>query len=229
MKKEKVVVSIGGSVLIPGKDDPVYIERLAEMLKDVSSKVQIVVVCGGGRIARYYIEIGEELKGTEYQRDILGIGATRLNAQLLAISLGKVSSMEIPETAEEAAGRSSPKNIVVMGGTVPGHTTDAVAAMVAREMGADRIVNATSVAAVYSDDPKKDPKAKRFSKLTIDELGKIVYKEHGAGRSSVFDPLGIKIAKDEKIDILIVDGRDLDEVKNALLGKGIKGTYVNSH
>ncbi|MCL2317606.1 MAG: UMP kinase [Methanomassiliicoccaceae archaeon] len=229
MKKEKVVVSIGGSVLIPGKDDPVYIERLAEMLKDVSSKVQIVVVCGGGRIARYYIETGEELKATVYQKDLLGIGATRLNAQLLAISLGEVSSMDIPETAEEAAARSSSKNIVVMGGTVPGHTTDAVAAMVAREMGADRIVNATSVAAVYSDDPKKDPKAKRFSKLTIDELGKIVYKEHGAGRSSVFDPLGIKIAKDEKIDILIVDGRDLDEVKNALLGKGIKGTYINSH
>ena len=226
MNKEKVVVSIGGSVLIPGKDDPVYIKKLAEVIKEVSGKVQIVIVCGGGKIARYYTETGGELGGSTYQRDLLGIGATRLNAQLLAVSLG--GSLDIPATAEEAAGRSTPDNIIVMGGTVPGHTTDAVATMVAREMGAGRVVNATSVEAVYSDDPKKDPNAERYSELTIDELGELVYKEHGAGRSSVFDPLGIKIAKEEGIDLLIVDGRNLDELRNAILGKGINGTYVSS-
>ena len=229
MKKEKIVVSIGGSILIPGNDDSKYIAKLAEMLKDVSKEVQIVVICGGGRIARYYTETGGELKGTTDQCDIMGIGITRLNAQLLAISLGNASSTDIPLTAKDAAERSTPDNIVVMGGTEPGHTTDAVAAMVAKEMHAERVVNATSVEAVYSDDPKKNPSAKRFSKLTIDELSELVYKEHGAGKSSVFDPLGIKIAKTEKIDISIVDGRNLDELKNAILGKKINGTYINSH
>jgi len=228
MKKEKVVVSIGGSVLIPGKDDPAYIKMLAETIIDVSKTVQIVIVCGGGKIARYYTETGAELGGTTYQLDMLGIGATRLNAQLLAISLGGLSSTDIPVTAAEASARSTPENIVIMGGTEPGHTTDAVAMMVAKEMRADRVVNATSVEAVYSDDPKKDPAAKRFSKMTIDELGNIVYKEHGAGKSSVFDPLGIKIAKEEKIDILMIDGRNLGELRNAVLGNEIKGTYVNS-
>ncbi|MCL2146035.1 MAG: UMP kinase [Methanomassiliicoccaceae archaeon] len=226
--KEKVVVSIGGSILIPGKDDPAYIKRLADTIKEVSEIVQIVIVCGGGRIARYYTETGRDLGGSTYQLDMLGIGATRLNAQLLAVSLNELSSTDIPLTAAEAAERSTPNNIVVMGGTVPGHTTDAVAAMVAREMRADRVVNATSVEAVYSDDPKKDPSAERFSRMTIDELGDVVYKEHGAGRSSVFDPLGIKIAKEEKIDILMVDGRNLAELKNAILGKEISGTYVSS-
>jgi len=229
MKKEKVVVSIGGSVLIPDKDDSEYIKKLAEAIKEVSKTVQMVIVCGGGKIARYYTDTGRELSGTTYQLDMLGIGITRLNAQLLAISLGGISSTDIPMTAEDAANRSAPDNIIVMGGTVPGHTTDAVAAMVAREMRADRVVNATSVEAVYSEDPKKNPDAKRYSKLTIDELEGLVYKEHGAGSSSVFDPLGIKIAKNEKIDILMVDGRNLNELKNAILGKEINGTYVNSH
>ena len=224
--KEKVVVSIGGSVLIPNNDDPAYIKKLAGVIKEVSEKIQVVIVCGGGRIARYYTETGKELGGTTYQLDVLGIGATRLNAQLLAISLG--SSTDIPTTAEDAARRSAPDNIVIMGGTEPGHTTDAVAAMVAKEMRAGRVVNATSVEAVYSDDPRKNPDAERFSELTIDRLGDIVYKEHGAGKSSVFDPLGIKIAKEEKIDILIVDGRDLDELRNAMLGNEIKGTFVSS-
>ncbi|MDR2698800.1 MAG: UMP kinase [Candidatus Methanoplasma sp.] len=228
MKKEKVVVSIGGSILIPGKDDPVYIKKLTEAIKEVSKTVQVVIVCGGGRIARYYTETGAVLGGTTYQLDMLGIGATRLNAQLLAVSLGDLSSADIPTTAAEASARSTPDNIVIMGGTVPGHTTDAVAMMVAREMRADRVVNATSVEAVFSDDPKKDPAAERFSEMSIDELGDIVYKEHGAGKSSVFDPLGIKIAKEEKIDILMIDGRNLSELKNAVLGKEIKGTYVSS-
>ncbi|MDR0508237.1 MAG: UMP kinase [Candidatus Methanoplasma sp.] len=228
MKKEKVVVSIGGSILIPGKDDSDYIKKLAEMIREVSKTVQIVIVCGGGKIARYYTDTGRELGGTTYQLDLLGIGITRLNAQLLAVTLGDLSSADIPATAEEASNRSTPNKVVIMGGTVPGHTTDAVAAMVAREMRAGRVVNATSVDAVYSDDPKKNPDAERFSKLTIDELGELVYKEHGAGRSSVFDPLGIKIAKEEKIDILIVDGRNLGELRNAMLGKDICGTYVSS-
>jgi len=228
MKKEKVVVSIGGSILIPGKNDSEYIKKLAEMIKEVSEKVQMVIVCGGGKIARYYTDTGRELGGSTYQLDILGIGATRLNAQLLAISLEGLSSTDIPLTAEDASDRSAQDNVVIMGGTVPGHTTDAVATMVARSMHAGRVVNATSVEAVYSDDPKKDPSAKRFSKLTIDELGELVYKEHGAGRSSVFDPLGIKIAKEEKIDIMIVDGRNLDELRNAVLGREINGTYISS-
>ena len=51
---EKVVISVGGSVLIPGNDDAKYIAELANMLKDVSKEVQIAVVVGGGKMSRYY-------------------------------------------------------------------------------------------------------------------------------------------------------------------------------
>ena len=225
---EKVVVSIGGSVLIPDKDDAVFIGKLANVLRDVSKKVQLAVVCGGGKIARYYTNTGRDLNGTTYQRDILGIGATRLNAELLRIALGECSYDGVPHTVDEAAKAFLSGKIVVMGGTEPGHTTDAVATMLAGGVGAKRVVNATSVDAVYSDDPKKDPDAKRFSELTIKELSDIIYDEHDAGRSSVFDPLGVKLAMRDRIDILVVDGRDLDEIRDAILGNKIKGTFVNS-
>jgi uridylate kinase len=101
--------------------------------------------------------------------------------------------------------------------------------MVAKAMGADRIVNATSVDAVYTDDPRKNPDAQKILNMTIEQLGDIVYKEHGASRSSVFDPLGVRLAKENRIDILIVDGRNLDELRNAILGNEIKGTFVDSH
>ena len=96
-------------------------------------------------------------------------------------------------------------------------------------LGADRIVNATSVDAVYTDDPRKNPDAEKILDMTIQDLENIVYKEHGASRSSVFDPLGVQIAKENRIDILIVEGRNLDELRNAIVGNDIKGTFVNSH
>jgi len=227
---DKVVVSIGGSVLIPEKDDAAYIKALADMLKDVAKEVCLMVVCGGGKIARYYTVTGGELGGTTYQLDELGIGVTRINAGLLSIALGDAGfGGRVPLTAEECASMAEPGKVAVMGGTEPGHTTDAVAAMIAKICGAVRVVNASNIDAVYTDDPRKNPDAKKISRMTIDELKAIVYDEHGAGKSSVFDPLGVKIAKENKIDILMVNGRNFEELRNAILGKEIKGTFVDSH
>ena len=227
---DKVVVSIGGSVLIPEKDDAMYIKTLADMLRETAKEVCLMVVCGGGKIARYYTKTGGELGGTTYQLDELGIGATRLNAGLLSIALGDSGfGGKVPLTADECAAMAEPGKVAVMGGTEPGHTTDAVAAKIAQICGAVRIVNASNVDAVYTDDPRKNPDAKRYSRMTIDELKAVVYDEHGAGKSSVFDPLGVKIAKENRIDILMVNGRDLSELRNAILGKEIKGTFVDSH
>jgi uridylate kinase len=225
---EKVVVSIGGSILVPGENDAEFIGKLAKMLKEVSKEVQLAIVCGGGKTARYYAGIAKDLGGDTYDQDILGIAATRMNAQLLMLALGDMPDAVITN-AEDLAKASEPGKIVVMGGTVPGHTTDAVSSMVAAAMKADRIINGTSVDAVYTADPRKDPDAKKITNMTIDDLAGIVYKEHGASKSSVFDPLGVKLAKENNIDILIIDGRNLDELKNAILGKPIKGTFVNSH
>lgn len=227
---DKVVVSIGGSVLIPEKDDAKYISSLADMLSKVAKKVDLIIVCGGGKIARYYTTTGRDLGGTVDELDEMGIGTTRLNAGLLAIALGdSAANKTIPHTVDTCVSYATPGKIALMGGTRPGHTTDAVAAMIARKWGADRLVNASNVDAVYSADPRKDPDAKRFSRMTIDELKNIVYAKHDAGRSSVFDPLGVKIAKANKIDLLMVNGRDFGELENAILGKPIKGTFVDSH
>ncbi len=222
-------MSIGGSILIPENDDAKYIKALADFLAEMSNKVELMVVCGGGKVSRYYSDTGRELGGTTYQLDEMGIAVSRINAQLLNIALGDASNGKVYLTAEECADNAKIGKVSVMGGTEPGHTTDAVAAMIAKAINADRIVNASNVDAVYTDDPRKNPDAKRLTKMSIKELKDIVYDEHDACKSSVFDPLGVKIAMENKIDILMVSGRDLEELRNAILGKEIKGTYVDSH
>ncbi|MDH7509114.1 MAG: UMP kinase [Methanomassiliicoccales archaeon] len=225
---ERVVVSMGGSVLVPGDNDAVFITKFLDLIKELSKDYRLCIVCGGGKIARYYITTGKEMGLRKDELDELGIMVTRLNARLLQLVLHDVAAPRIPETIEEAARLMSNYNVVIMGGTVPGHTTDAVSALVAKEVSANRIVNATSVDAAYSADPKKVASAKRYAKLSFEELLILVDKGgHEAGSSDVFDKLGAQIAMEARIPIYIVNGRNLEELENAVRGRLIKGTIVS--
>lgn len=224
---DKVVISLGGSIIVPDDGDADFIRRLASLLKEMSERRRLCVVCGGGRIARYYISTGRSLGFTREELDNLGVAVTRLNATVLLLALGEAAVPAIPRSEEEAAQLLESSNIVVMGGTNPGHTTDAVAARVAELSKAVRLVNATSVGAAYSADPKKHPDAVRYSTMTLRQLRDLVNKgEHEAGPSDVFDRIGAEIAMRAGTPVLIVHGRDLDELRKAIEGAEIRGTVA---
>jgi len=133
----------------------------------------------------------------------------------------------MPHTVEEAAAAGETSRLVVMGGTTPGHTTDAVAAELAEAVHAVRLVNATSVDGVYSADPRRDPAAKRMDRVTHAELVRLSGKAHAkAGPSIVFDPKAARIVQKARIPVAVVGGRDLEAVRNAVLGKPFRGTRV---
>jgi len=225
---DNVVVSLGGSVLIPGEDDAVHLSNLSKLLMEMSAEYRLFLVCGGGKVARYYITTGRGIGISERELDELGIMTTRINAKLVSLSLGDMAIDTIPITIEEAERTGSSGKIVVMGGTVPGHTTDAVSAMLAEKVGAVRIVNGTSVDAAFTADPKKVRDAKRLGTITHEELNRLVsHGMHCAGPSHVFDPLGASIAARANIPIYIINGRNMKEMRAAIQGKKIKGTLVS--
>jgi len=228
IQMDKVVVSLGGSVIVPGDNDDVFLKRFADVAGSLCERHQIYLVCGGGKVARYYIDVGRALGLKEDQLDELGIMATRINASLVAKALGDRAVGKVPVDVLEAHGLEKRGKMVVMGGTVPGHTTDAVSAMLAKEVHATRIINGTSVDAAYTADPRKYPNAERLTRITHQELFELVNVGlHGAGPSNVFDRLGAQIARDNHIDIRIVNGRDLVDMKAAIEGGPIKGTVVS--
>ncbi len=225
---ERVVISLGGSILVPGDGDPAYFARLANLLSDLSASRKLFAVTGGGRIARFYIETGRALGAKERRLDELGIEITRMNARLLAIPLGPRANPEPAKTYTEAARLARRHPIVLMGGTSPGWTTDRVAASLARVVKADRLVNATSVDGVYSEDPKENPFARRFERLTYAKLIDLTGEGHTrAGPKIVFDPVGARVIAKAGIPLLIVDGRDLDALRAAISGDAFHGTTVS--
>lgn len=224
---ETVVISIGGSVLVPNENDIDYMKSLAALLKEISAKYKLYIVTGGGRIARYYIVFGRALGAEEQYLDELGIEVTRLNAKLLIKALGEHVYPNPTVNIEEATEAGKGHKIVVMGGTVPGHTTDAVSAILAEKVDAIRLINATNVDGVYDSDPKKNPNAKKYKRMSHKQLIDISSEIQGiAGPTVIFDPKGANIILKAKIPLLVCYGRDLDSLKNAILGNEFEGTVV---
>jgi uridylate kinase len=223
---ETVVLSLGGSVLVREENDTSYIRKLAKILIGVSARHKLYVVTGGGRIARYYINVGRDLGADESFLDELGIEVTRLNARVLITALGDRACHAPPKNYDEALHAGRTHSIVVMGGVSPGITTDAVSALLAERVKAKRLVNATSVDGAYTADPKKDPEAKRIPTLSHRELVSLVGNSTGAGPNNVFDPVGARVLERSRISLSIVDGNDLVNLRDALEGNKFKGTVV---
>ena len=84
---KKVVISLGGSILVKGEEDSDYIRRISDLLRDLSGNCRFIVVTGGGKTAREYIRIGRDLGSDEASLDWIGIYATRLNSYLLILTM----------------------------------------------------------------------------------------------------------------------------------------------
>ncbi|RLF47814.1 MAG: UMP kinase [Thermoplasmata archaeon] len=214
----KVVISLGGSLISLNESD--YIKEVANLIKKASKDFDLYIVVGGGKLAREYIQAARKFCSDERYLDKLGIMATRLNAMLINSFFKK----EIPESIEDAAKMAPP---VIMGGTTPGHSTDAVAAMLAREVKAERLIIATDVDGIYDKDPKKYEDAKKLDRMSIKELRKMAGEEwKKAGESAVIDSIACRIIEEEKIETFVVNGKRLDELENAIYGKKFNGTVV---
>ncbi|RLI76856.1 UMP kinase [Archaeoglobales archaeon] len=208
----KIVLSLGGSVF----GDVDRIKKFAEAIEEINCE-KLFVVVGGGKTAREYINKARKLGADETFCDYIGIGVTRLNAMLL-ISTLKDAVKKVPKDFVEAYELSKMSRIVVMGGTFPGHTTDATAALLAEFVGADLLLNATSVNGVYSEDPRKNKNAKRFERLKANELVEIVRRgEIRAGSSNVIDLLAAKIIERSKIKTIIFLGEP-ENIKKVIEG-----------
>ncbi|MGQ9719930.1 MAG: UMP kinase [Candidatus Jordarchaeum sp.] len=226
----RVVLKIGGS-LIQDEKGNIRVERLAEYAKVIlklrkENTEVLCIIVGGGKTARKYIEAARKLKAVESLCDEIGIRAAQLNAQIMIGALNKEAYPTIPETLQEVAKAAATGKIVLVGGLQPGQSTNAVAALIAERLNVDILINATDVEGVYTKDPKKDPGAKKLSKITVNELQEII-NETGffAGKYKLFDPVALKILERSKIPTWIINGEDPKNVLRIIAGEKI-GTLI---
>ena len=230
MKYKRVLLKLSGEIL--GENGVgINEEKVMEVAKEIAEcsrlGTQIAVVIGGGNMWR-----GREHPTMDHSiADKIGMLGTIMNALSLndaLLTLGVKStvesSVEMNAVCEFYNRDKSLKNleegnVVIFGGGTsnPYFSTDTAAALRAAEIHADILLKATSVDGVYSDDPKTNPNATRFDKISyIDVIEK---------RLKVMDTIAISLCMDNEIDIMVFNSRTKGNLKKVLLGEDI-GTII---
>ncbi|MCZ7592998.1 MAG: UMP kinase [Kiritimatiellae bacterium] len=210
--------------------DPEILKTVALQIKKVRALgVQVAVVIGGGNIFR---GITAQKCGVDRTTgDYMGMLATVINSLALQSTLESngvqtrvLTAINMPAVAEpmirRRAMRHLEKNRVVIfaaGTGNPYFSTDSAAALRASEIGADVVLKATKVDGIYTADPNKDPKAKRYTKLT--------YLEALTQQLKVMDAAAFSLCQENKIPILVFNFFEKNEILRAVTGKTV-GTLV---
>ena len=205
---------------------PEVLHTLASQIKNIrSAGVDVCIVVGGGNIFRGAKEAAKGMNRTV--ADQVGMLATLMNALCLQNALENqgvdtrvLSGLSVPQVCENYMYRRALRHlekgrvVIFAGGTGnPYFTTDTGAVLRASEMQCDAVLKATQVDGVYSADPKKDASARRFSRITYDEVIR--------GQLRVMDLTAVSLAKENNIPILVFSQHAENALENIVQGKGL--------
>ncbi|HWG07182.1 MAG TPA: UMP kinase [Beijerinckiaceae bacterium] len=224
---KRVVVKLSGEALMGAQThglDAVTVDRIAADLANAwALGVEIVVVVGGGNFFR---GIQGADKGIDRARaDSIGMLATVMNALALeqaiehrdqparALSAVPMPALCQPYSRQAALHHLAKGRIVVLAGGTgnPFFTTDTGAALRGCELSCDAIMKATQVDGVYTADPKKDPSARRYDRLTHDEAI--------AKNLAIMDTAAFALARENRIPIIVFSILEPGAIRGALEGK----------
>jgi uridylate kinase len=226
-ERERVVVSVGGSLIVPDAIDTEFLLHFKTLiLEKVQRGFTFSIIAGGGRTARRYQSAANLVTPlSRHDLDWIGIHSTRLNAQLLRnIFVGYAHQQIIKNPTIDI---EADEPIIIAAGWQPGCSTDYDAVLIAKNLGATRLVNLSNIDYVYTADPKKDPNAKKIEKISWSEFRVLIPKEWDPGLSSPFDPVAAKEAEALGIEVAIINGTKLEEFSNYLDGKPFVGTTIS--
>ncbi len=228
---EKVIISIGGSLIVPnGGIDTEFLSKLNGFVRKQLTeypKKQFFLVIGGGATARHYRDAGRDVVGHELSRDdldYLGIHATKLNAHLLRTIFRDVAHPYIIKHYEII--RKVYEPVIIAAGWKPGWSTDYCAILLCEDYGVKTVINLSNIKQVYDKDPKENPDAKPVEKASWEEFRKIVGEEWVPGMHAPFDPIASKKAEELGIKVVIMDGKDFDNIEKYFRGEEFVGTVI---
>jgi uridylate kinase len=220
----KIVLRIGGSVISPWPD-PKLVDKYAQVVSELTSDGHLLaVVVGGGQVSRKFIESARGLGLSSFQQDTIAIFASRLNARLVAMKLGGVSS--VPTSIESILQRLSRNRVAVMGGLRPGITTDTVAALIAEKWNADLLIKCSDQDGIYTADPRINKKAKKLDKISYERMQQILGGKHKPGIHSIVDPVAVEHLMKSRVKLVVLDGSEPRGVTKAVRGERV-GTTVS--
>ncbi|MFH1822110.1 MAG: UMP kinase [Patescibacteria group bacterium] len=233
MNKNIYIISLGGSLIVPpaGIDWKLLKKFRALLVREIKKGNKFVIITGGGYTCRHYQQAANKVVNlTKEDRDWLGIHTTRLNAHLIKTIFRQYAHPRInknPNTKEDLK-KHFKKNegLMVAAGWRPGWSTDFVATTLAQRLNAKKLVNLSNIDYVYNKDPGKYKDAKLIKEINWPAFRKIVGSKWDPGMNLPFDPVAAKKAQELNLEVAIMNGKNLNNLKNYIAGKKFKGTII---
>ncbi len=212
-------------MIVPDAVNLRYLLAFKKVLETIDGR--FVVVCGGGSVARKYIDALRGAGNSLYLQSLAGIAVTRLNARFMTYLFGKEANEGIPVDMRHVASLLRRNNVVFCGALryASRETSDGTAAKLAHYLGAD-FINITDVKGLYTKNPKSFRDAQLISEISWSDFllraNKIKYH---AGQHFVLDQSAARLIKKHKIKTFII-GPDVKNLENILKGKMFAGTRI---
>lgn len=226
-ENKRIVVSVGGSMIFPDNINDKFLKEFKEfVLEQVDKGWRFLLITGGGKLTRIFQEGAKNILGLNASKDDLdwlGVHTTRINAHLMRTVFANIAQPAIVTNPEEN-NINMDAAVVVAGGWKPGWSTDYVAAKIAARIKAPYIVNLTNVSQVYDDDPKKNPDAKPIEEMSWEKYRAMIGDEWIPGMNLPFDPVAAKLCQKNNITVLIMNGNEISNLKDAMT----KGKFFGS-
>ena len=228
MLKKIYIISLGGSLIAPEEGvDWQFLKKFRQLiLQLIKQGDKFYLIAGGGRTSRNYVAAASKVvKITSEDLDWLGIHATRLNAHLLRTIFRKQAHPQIIKSPTFHI--FSKESVVVASGWKPGWSTDYVATILAQEYDIKTIINLSNVDYVYDKDPRKFSDAKKLEKITWQDFRKIVGDKWDPGLNAPFDPIASQKSEKLGLEVVIMNGKNIDNLKDYFDNKKFKGTIIS--
>lgn len=228
---DKVVISLGGSLIVPEEGvDSKFLKDLNTFIREkLAEKItrQFFLVAGGGRTARHYIEAAQEVIGHSITRDDLdwlGIHSSRLNAHLVRTIFRDIAHPYIIKHYEIIRKVTEP--VIVAAAWKPGWSTDYDAVLLCEDYGMTTVINLSNIDQVYTADPRTNPDAKPLDNISWSEFRAMVGDEWTPGMSAPFDPIASKKAEELGVKVIVMNGKNFDNLDKFLRGEPFIGTTI---
>ncbi len=225
--KNYIVISLGGSLIVPDEVDTEFLKGFKNLIEDYVAKgFSFAIITGGGKVCRKYQNaLSEIIQAERDALDWVGIAALRLNAMLVK---NMFESLAHPEVINDPTTiLSFDKPIIVIGAPKPGASTDYDAVLMATNLGAMRVINLSNIDHAYDKDPKKFPDAKKLETVSWSEYRSYIPTEWFPGANAPFDPIASKYAEENGLEVAIMNGKNLSNLKDYLDGKSFIGTVIS--
>lgn len=227
MQKKIIVLSLGGSLIIPDNINVKYLKEFKKIILKNKNKYKFIIVCGGGSIARKYISALHNIGMGEDLQSYAGISATRTNARFMSYFFNKEQDFGIPHKISELKDYLK-KSDIIFCGALEYHfnqTSDSTSAEIAEFFKCD-FINLTDVGGLYDKNPKEFKNAKFIPKISWKEFHKRANKlKFKPGQHFVLDQKASSIIMKNKTTTYILGG-DMKQFDNLLNGKKFIGTKI---